>query len=299
VLLARGVLEIAQASGSTLDVARAYMSLGVSLTEDDQRASMRAFLDAAAAGAAAGSRLIEWQGLANASEAAADVGEWQTADDALSAIGDSTEADPVEIGCFLTQASLTAMRGDGAGGLQIMSGVAPVAQRIDSVQVQTWYQRALSLVQLAAGDPATALATARTSLDLEPSGANAPNSAWLAVRAACALRDADQIDVVLAQTSALRGTWFEVVRGTGRAAAAALHGQGEPGQATADLLACVSDFERLDLPLDHALAVIAVAWVLPSVGALGDHERRARATLERLGARGLLARLDEAVAHAS
>jgi hypothetical protein len=60
----------------------------------------------------------------------------------------------------------------------------------------------------------------------------------------------------------------------------------------------LTDVERLELPLDHALAVTAAAWVLPSVDALGDHESRARETLERLGARGLLARLDEAVAHA-
>jgi len=121
----------------------------------------------------------------------------------------------------------------------------------------------------------------------------------VAVRAACAVRDDGQIDQVLAQTSALRGTWFDVVRRTARAAAAALRGESEPHQATAELLGCVADFERLDLPLDHALAVTAVAWVLPSVDALGDHEARARATLERLGARGLLARLDEAVAHAA
>ena len=55
-------------------------------------------------------------------------------------------------------------------------------------------------------------------------------------------------------------------------------------------------WQQLDLPLDHALAVTASAWVVPGRSLPAAHLELARTTLDGLGARGLLARLDDALA---
>ncbi|HYT25419.1 MAG TPA: hypothetical protein VEP73_02905, partial [Actinomycetota bacterium] len=83
VLLARGVVELAERSGSTYELGRAQMGLGVVLGEDDPHGSMQAFLDAAETATQAGVRPLRWMNLANAAEAAADVGAWDVADRAL------------------------------------------------------------------------------------------------------------------------------------------------------------------------------------------------------------------------
>ena len=176
VLLARGVLELAQSSGSGLDVARAHTSLGVSLAEDDQRAAMQAFLDAAGAAAAIGARLLQMQALANAAEAAVDTGSWDVADRALDEIAEMSDTPSQELGRVFTAASLLAMRGDAPAGLSLIASLGSIAEITDSVQVQTWYLRAVATSELAAGDAASALRHAREAIALEPAGANAPRT---------------------------------------------------------------------------------------------------------------------------
>jgi class 3 adenylate cyclase len=296
VLLARGVLELAQSAGSGLDVARAYTSLGVSLAEDDQRAAMQAFLDAAGAAAAIGARLLQMQGLANAAEAAVDTGSWDVADGALAEIAELSDTPNQELGRVFTAASLLAMRGDAAAGLSLIAELGPIAEITDSVQVQTWYLRATATSEVAAGDAASALRHARQAITLEPAGANAPNSAWAAIQAACALHDGQQVEEVLVATAGLRGRWVGQVRLCGHAMASALADGGE--EAVTAVVEALDGWRRMDLPLDHATATTAAVWVTAAPVALGDHVDVARDTLDGLGAAGLLARLDDALAAA-
>ncbi len=295
VLLARGVVELAQSSRSGVDVSRAYAGLGVSLADDDPRAALQAFADSAAAAAAVGARLLQMQGLANVSEAATDTGRWDVADRALAEIAELSDSPTQELGRVFTTAALLAMRGDAAEGLALIAALGPIAELTDSVQVQTWYLRARSTAEIAGGDAAAAVRDARESIALEPAGANAPNSTWAGIQAACAVRDAAQVDAILTDTVGLRGSWIDQVRRTGRALARVL---GDP--ADQHLLAGVVDaldgWQRIDLPLDHALAVTAAAWVVPTASLPPGHLDLARTTLEGLGADGLLARLDDAIA---
>ena len=189
------------------------------------------------------------------------------------------------------------MRGDAPAGLSLIAALGPIAELTTAVQVHTWYLRAMATSELAGGDPASALGHAREAIGLEPAGANAPNSAWAGIQAACALRDADQVEAVLRATSGLRGRWFEQVRRTGRAMAASQRSE-DTAPALAGVLEALDEWERMDLPLDHASATIAAMWVTAAPAVLSEHVDRARATLERLGARGLLARLDAALAAA-
>ena len=282
VLLARGVLELAQSSGSGLDVARAHTSLGVSLAEDDQRAAMQAFLDAAGAAAAIGARLLQMQALANAAEAAVDTGSWDVADRALDEIAEMSDTPSQELGRVFTAASLLAMRGDAPAGLSLIAALGPIAEITDSVQVQTWYLRAVATSELAAGDAASALRHAREAIALEPAGANAPNSAWAGIQAACALRDAQQVEEVLAATAGLRGRWVGQVRRTGHAMAAALRAD-DDDSSTAAVVDALEGWRRMDLPVDHATATTAAVRVTAAPTALADHVDVARRHPGRAG----------------
>ncbi len=290
-LLARGVIDVAAQTGSAFEVARARMALGILLSEDDPRGAMEAFLLAADISFKAGIRPLRWLNLANGAEAAADVGVWDVADRAL----DEAEAMPgreQEDGLVVTRAMLAAMRGRAADARALIETLEPVQDRWDSVQMHSWYLRSNAVVRLSAGDSAGALVDALAGVRIEPSGGNAGNSAWMAVQAAAAEHDPASIDAVLHDTAALRGQWYELVRRTGRALAAVP--VDDPGSGADAVAAALDGWVRLDLPLDHARATIAAAWVLPSGGIPPEHLERARATLAGLGAAGLVEQLDAA-----
>jgi class 3 adenylate cyclase len=295
-LLARGVLDLAERSGSTLDVARAWMSLGVGMAEEDPRSAMHAFLRAADHAAAAGVRPLEALNHANAAEAATYVGEWSIADRALAAAEDMVHAGLYEQGLTFTRATLAAMRGHVDEGVALMERIGVIEEQTESVQLQTWYWVALAIVRLTAGDPEGALVAARRSLNLEPAGSNSSNSAWAGLRAACAVRDAEAVHELMQQTAALRGTWFDTVRRTALAAAACLQESPTPSpEAQGALTSALEGWRQLDLPLDHALAVTAAAFTVPPELLPDDHLDGARATLRSLGAQGLQARLEQAL----
>jgi hypothetical protein len=264
------------------------MAMGVLLSEDDPRGAMHAFLDAAETAAQAGTRPLRWLNLANAAEAAADVGEWDVADRALAETRE-LPATAHEDGPLFTRAMLAAMRGEPDTARELFDSLGPVQERWGSVQMRTWHLRSRGVVHLTGGSTADALADGLAATRLEPSGGNAANSAWIAIQAAAAERDRAAIDEVLRLTGALRGRWFGAVRLTGRAAVAALDGDSDAEPAG---LAALDEWVRLELPLDQALATIALAWVLPADLMPQAHLTRARAALESLGAAGLLRRLD-------
>ena len=110
-------VEMARRGGSPFDQARAFMYFGVSVMEDDPRASLEAMLECAVLTSKAGVRPVQGLALANASEGAVDLGEWDIADRALDEMAELTRGESIDDdGATFTRAMLTAHRGDPEGG---------------------------------------------------------------------------------------------------------------------------------------------------------------------------------------
>ena len=147
-------VEMARRGGSWFDQARAFMYFGVSVMEDDPRASLDAMLECAELTSKAGVRPIQGLALANASEGAVDLGEWEIADRALDEIADLMRNDSIDDdGGILTRAMLTAHRGDPEAALAALVDLeARRSTTWEVVQMHTWFLRVRSLCQFLAGD---------------------------------------------------------------------------------------------------------------------------------------------------
>ena len=290
-LLSRGVVELATQSGSAFEVANAQNRLAVVLTEDDARGALEAFIDAAQTAGNAGIRSMRSLTMANGAESAVDVGAWDVADAMLSETVGLLDT-PGGDGLVFTRAMLAAMRGLPDQVAAELGRLGPVEGRWDVTQMQTWYLRVMAVVRLSAGDAAGAVADGLAAVRLDPSGGNAGTAAWVTIQAAAAARDRSALESVLREVTAGRGRWFEAIRETGRAVGLAL--AGDPVVSVPAAVRALDSWVALDLPLDDALAATAFAWALAPEPLPTEHLTRARATLEGLGAAGLMARLDAA-----
>ena len=288
-------VEMARRGGSWFDQARAFMYFGVSVMEDDPRASLDSMLECAALTSKAGVRPIQGLALANASEGAVDLGEWEIADRALDEIADLMRNDSIDDdGSILTRAMLTAHRGDPEAALAALVDLeARRSTTWEVVQMHTWFLRVRSLCQFLAGDPDGAADTARMSLRLDPVGGNAPSSLWTAIHAASPRHEASEIRAALEATAALRGHWTALVRATASAVISCLE---DDGDAATRMSAALDAWSSADLPLDHAFATLSAMYVLPPADVPTAHVDRARAYLSGLQATSLLALYDAACA---
>ena len=91
------------------------MTRGIFLIEDDPQAALRAEFESAEAARKAGSRPIEAISLANAAEAAIDLGRWSEADVVLEELAGQDLSGFLAGGVALSAALLAALRGDFAG----------------------------------------------------------------------------------------------------------------------------------------------------------------------------------------
>ena len=280
-------------AAAAVDQARAFMYFGVSVMEDDPRASLDAMLECAALTSKAGVRPIQGLALANASEGAVDLGEWEVADRALDEIADLMRNDSIDDdGGILTRAMLTAHRGDPEAALAALVDLE--ARRSTTwkvVQMHTWFLRVRSLCQFLAGDPDGAADTARMSLRLDPVGGNAPSPLWIAIHAASPRRESSEIRAALEATAALRGHWTALVRATATAVISCLE---HDGDAATGMTAALDAWSSADLPLDHAFATLSAMYVLPPADVPIAHVDRARAYLTDLHAASLLTLYDAA-----
>jgi class 3 adenylate cyclase len=287
-------IEMARRSGSPLAEARALIYFGVSVVEDDPRAALEAMLECAELAGRAGVRPVQGLALANASEGAADLGEWDVADQALAEMERLTgPVGPDDDGRAMTTAMLQAHRGEPAAALEVLADLASRRSHAwgTTVQMHTWYLRVRALCLFLAGDAAGAAAAASTSIAQDPSGGNAPTSTWVAVQAACARRDAGEIRRTIESTSTLRGRWTALVRGTAAAAIDCLEGKAGAATTMGDAL---DAWISADLPLDHAVATFCALSVLPGGDLSPGHLDRARAYLSGLRATSLLRLIDAA-----
>ena len=277
-------------------LAQALMHYGVTINEDDPRAASEAMLECARLSGTIGVRPMQALALANASEAAVDLGDFEAAEWALR---ESTtvlreESDEAE-GLALTRAMLLAHRGDPAGALAIIASLEERHREGPSsmVMMRTWLLRVRALVRLLAGDMQAAADDAAESLATDPAGGNAPSSLWVAVQAGSVLRDPVTVRSAVDATSGLRGQWTRIVRTTARASISALEGQ--PGAPEA-MQTALDAWTAAGLPLDHAFATLCAMHVLPAEHVPGADVERARAYLEELRAGSLLRLYDAAPA---
>jgi class 3 adenylate cyclase len=285
-------VEMSRRGGSHLDQARALMYFGVAVMEDDPRAALDAMLECADRSGRGGVLPVQGLALANASEGAVDLGEWDTADRALAESALLIrEASADDDGARMTAAMLTAHRGDPDAALSALEALdASRGQNWDILQMRTWYLRVQALCLFLRGDPDAAAEAAMTSVIRDPSGGNAPTSLWIAVQAASARRDVAQIRLALDATSALRGHWTALVRRTALAVVACLEREDGAAAAMGDVL---DAWSAADLPLDHAFATLAALQVIGAAGMPSGHVDQSRAYLTELRATSLLRLYDQ------
>jgi tetratricopeptide (TPR) repeat protein len=295
VMLARGRWALAQASGSLVEQADAGVSLSVFLGDDDPHEAMRLALEAAELARRAGARSLETVNLLNAAEAATDLGQWDDARAALSALRQRDLAAPRRTQLELCEAVLAALAGDTALGFELLDATEPAA-RSEDMTARANNHRARGEVHLAAGDLEAAHRYASAALAAEPSGINGPKALAVQMRSALWLGDAARTREALIAMQSFRGRWMAAVRLTGDAGLAALE-QGHD-EATTAYARALDAWRALDAPLDLALCALDRALLRGSDPVPEGEDDEAREIFTRLGATPFLDRLERAEAAA-
>ena len=291
-ILARGSLAITEEIGSHEARGEALRNLGVQVGEDDPREALRCFLEGAENARRAGVRRLEVISLANAVEAAINIGRWDEADAVLAQL-EGREVDPfIAAGIVFSIAMLAALRGDFATAHGRLAEVAPRLASTTMIPERTWHLRSRAVVMLAEGDLQAAFDDSMGAVAPDPTGMNSPLALWIAARAALWLRDAEKVRTTLDAMSLLRGRWMEVARTTVEAGLAALEGRTE--DATSGYRRVLEAWASMDIPLDLAFTVIDAMTLLPETALPEGAAQRADGILTKLAATPLLLRLTAA-----
>jgi class 3 adenylate cyclase/predicted ATPase len=288
-MLARGALTLADQTGNQHTRAEALVNLGVQISEDDPKAGLRAFIDAADAARKGGIRTLEVLNLANAAESAIDIGRWDEADSVLAELEGKDVAGFVEAGIAFSVAMLAALRGDFITATSRLDEVASRMEATEFVQERTWHLRARSVVNLAKGDLDSSFKDAMDAVAADPAGMNSALAVWVAARAALWLRDPVRARAAVEAMAPLRGRWMEVARLSTEAGLAALDGRTD--EASAGYREALESWAAMDVPLDLALTAIDAVMLLPEPAVPDGAGRRAKDILTKLGAQPLLERL--------
>jgi len=291
-MLARGALTLADQTGSQQARASALAYLGVQVSEDDPKEGLQIFLDAADAAKKAGVRDLEVINLANAVEAAIDLGRWDEADSVLDELEGRDVSGFIGAGIAFSAAMLAALRGDLTTATERLDEVASRMEATEMVQERTWHLRARSLVSLMRADLEEAFKDAMSAVAADPAGMNSPTAVWVAARAGLWLRDAEKVREALEAMAPLRGRWMEVARRSAEAGLAALEGRTD--EASAGYRRALELWAAMDVPLDFALTAIDAVMLLPEAAVPERTAERAKEILTKLGAQPLLQRLSAA-----
>jgi class 3 adenylate cyclase/tetratricopeptide (TPR) repeat protein len=282
-----GVLAYAEEVGSQRTVAEALMGRGIFLIEDEPVAAMLAEFESVEAARKAGSRPTEAVALANAVEAAVDLGRWREADEGLATLSEMGLTGGLADGIALSAALLAAFRGDLARAEAGLDGLR--SEATDHLAARTWYLRTRSLVELLRGDLGRAYASGMEAVHADPAGMNTPHAVWDAARAALWMGDAAKVEEALDATAPLRGRWAAAIRTTLRAGLAAIEGRRE--EAASAYREAFATWNAMSSPIDHAFTAIDALTLLPDDPVSVEAAAQARASLQELGAKPLLERL--------
>jgi class 3 adenylate cyclase/tetratricopeptide (TPR) repeat protein len=290
VMLFNGALAVADEIGDQGARADALLTLGVAVVEDSPRRALEIWLEGAEASRRAGVRTPELICLANAAEAAIEIGDWPVADDIIAdLVGRPDLSGWRRQGLSLDRALLAAYRGRGDQANSILVEELAGLETTDHLMLRTWFLRVRAAIALEAGDLDGAFGLAMQSIADEPSGGNAPASIWCAARAALWQRDIARARTTRAAMDALRGAWIESCRHAIDAGIAAL--EGRPQEAAVDYERVLDAFDAMGTQLDRARCTIDAVTVLPRATLPDELLDWTRAYLEQLGARSLLDRL--------
>jgi tetratricopeptide (TPR) repeat protein len=289
-----GILEagirLAESLGLHATVVRGLLNLGVQYIGRDPRMALdrsRAAHDLAARFGFRGSYATA---LGNAGEVAVGLGDW---DWALAATGELSveHLEPGDRASILrTREEILALRGEPVDAL-LAEHEALVMGHGDSQQESNLHA-GRGLAAFAAGRYREAATDFLRSAEMNLS--NAPADLPRAARAFLWAGEPEAAREVLDTMSRgeYHGRQMELSRRTVRACLAALGG--DPDGAARDFAAVRPAVAELGLVLEEAMLVLDMALVLgPDAPVVQASVDDARATLERLGARALLARLDQ------
>jgi class 3 adenylate cyclase/predicted ATPase len=294
-MLARGWMALAENAGSLVEQAEARLYVSIFVGDDDLPGAIRLALEAAELARRAGARSLETVNLLNAAEAATDLGQWDEARVALSALRQRDLAAPRQTQLELCEAVLAALGGDAALAFARLEATADALETEDLTS-RANNHRARAEVHLATGDLEMAHRHASAALATEPSGINSPRAFGWQMRAALWLGDTGRAREALAGMEGSRGRWMAAARTTGEAGLAALEGRYDDA-ATAYARA-IEAWRSLDSPLDLAFCALDRAFLRGARSAPEGEDDEAREILSRIGATPLLARLDLAAAAA-
>ncbi len=268
---------------------RAINNLASALAEDDPRAALAVAREGLELNRRIGERAFTM--LDNAVYGAIRVGEWDWALAQLEA------ALPEETDAMARGAALSAVHQistyRGLDTAKLVVELEAIAGTLEAGDAFIALVRAYEA--LASGDLESAISNARHYTQRWPPGDI--EGLRIAARAAIWARDLSAARVGLAdfERDAVHGRAVHVMRQTFAAGIAAL--EGRTSEALGQYRDALRGWEELELPWDQALTAIDMAFTIgsgePAVGAAAT---TARAILEGLGAKAILARLDSAMA---
>ena len=289
VILARGVLPIAESAGSLREQSRGLLALSVYLLEDDPREAHIATMRTVEVARRAGERGREILSLLNQAEFAIFLGELNEAETILAELDERELPEDSSKWIAANRGLLRAFRGDVTGAISVFDELAEDAVASEYVHERATYYAGRALVSLVAGHLESAYEEAAAAVAADPSGINSPKSLAIQARAALWLHDPDRATVALSGMRGFRGRWMATVRVTTEAGLAALGGRLDEAVVTYER--ALRSWSELGTPLDHALCELDMALLLGEHPAGHDAASRARQLLVEIGAPPLLEQL--------
>ena len=295
VMLARGRMALAATAGSLVEQAWASMYVSLFVGDEDPHEAIRLQLESAELARRAGARTLESVNLLNAAEGATNLGQWDDARAALSALRQRDLPSPRLTQLELCEAVLAAFSGDTSLAMERLAATAD-AEGSEDMTARANNHRARAAVHMAADDLEAAYRHASAALAAETSGINSAAALAIQQRAALWLGDAGRAREALAGMQGFRGRWMAAVRLTAEAGLAAMEGRRD--EAATAYSRALDAWRAIDSPLDLALCALDRAILCGLDAAPAGEEDEAREIFTRIGATPFLARLDRAAAAA-
>ncbi len=224
VILMRGAIDVAEASAMNEKVVEALAMISIYSLDDDPRDALAAQRRAVEIARRSGLRPHEMSNLANLTEGAALLGEWEVARSGLAGL-DAIEI-PESSWHFLyrelTRSLLIALTEDLNEGLRLSDLVAEPIATSENLPLRATHLWERALMHLLSGETATALAEAVASVQTDATGINAGEALRIQARAASWLHDIEGARSALAAMEVMRGRVMAATRATTAAGIAAL-----------------------------------------------------------------------------
>ena len=295
VALLRGTHALAQREAPPSTRFRAAMNLIATLAYEDPREAGRIALEEY--GVARRLGYAAWaQSLAgNSSEAPLWAGDWQLLERLAREVAEDDEAGLFRASIDVTLATAEALRGHDERAQAIMVAVRDQSSGVEDPQVVATNEFGTAMAAMVAGDDRRAIDAARRCLEVSVRLQD-PGAVALALRAALWANDivaAREFAHALSETLPSAGAGRAITL-TSLATWNAMDGR--PSLAAARFDEAVELVRRLDLPMMLALTLVDRVVALPEDPRRAEAEGEARGLLARLGAEGVLRRLDAMVA---